>query len=128
MRPHQPSMSSSSQSTNSGPEPTFNQLRSGFDPSRSSNPCINKRQKHYQEYNNPLYFSCGSPGYHATDRIEVNISSSRPTSNTAEPFTATNTVGGVTQQVVTHVIDHTCDTFVPLPLMYNRPLHPLANS
>lgn len=59
--------------------------------SRSSNPCINKRQKHYQEYNNPLYFSCGSPGYHATDRIEVNISSSGPTSNTAEPFTATNT-------------------------------------
>ena len=71
------------------PEPTFYQLHSGFDPGKSSNPYINNPQKHYQEYNNPLYFSCGSPGHHATGRIKVNISSSRPTSNTTEAFTAT---------------------------------------
>lgn len=73
-------MSSSNQSTNSGPEPIFYQLQSGFDPSKSSNTYINNPQEHYQEHNNPLYFSCGSPGHHATDRIEANISSSCPTS------------------------------------------------
>lgn len=59
MRLYQPRSSFISQSTKPGPHATSDQSQGSSHPSKFSNQYVNGSRKHYQGYNNSLYFSCG---------------------------------------------------------------------